>query len=82
MITFKIEQVRETNIGRCYNRYDYVIISCKKLSSDKIKQLYNMGLIGWGQEFKIESVCDGTEQYDPDKKGYEYKCFSNVDSSD
>ena len=81
-VLFKVEENGGYNIGRCYNRYEYKIYSAGRLSADMLKQLFNMGLIGCGQEFKISSQCDGKELWDHEKNGFEYQCTVICDSSD
>lgn len=82
--TFRIE-----SIGR-----NFRIISDKKLTKDDIMSLRKIGLLGYGQEFKILTPCDGSEKIDPaetmksplgkpysDLQFYVYHCYDLVDSS-
>lgn len=83
--TLVIKGLGGQNLGLCYNAMYYEISCCYKLSPQKIKELFNMGVIGYGQEFHIHSKCDGTEEPVKNESGeyfYVYKTEARVDSSD
>jgi len=50
------------NLGRCYNAAYYKITSTHRLSREQIIGLRNLHLLGSGQEFRINSQCDGKEE--------------------
>lgn len=56
-----IRFISEKNIGRCYNEYTYEIVSLRRVSQKTIHSLRELGLLGCGQEFLIDSPCDGKE---------------------
>ncbi len=73
---------------------NFRILSTEKLSEEKIFALRDLGLLGYGQEFKILSHCDGTEVINPietvpsllgpayaDIKFFVYNVVDLVDSS-
>lgn len=49
-------------LGHCYSGGEFKIVSSNKLKKSDIVKLWEMGLLGYGQEFNIQSACDGTEQ--------------------
>ena len=57
-----IRFISERNLGRCYNAYTYEITSLRRLSREKIMGLKELGFVGSGQEFNINSQCDGEEE--------------------
>jgi len=57
-----IELIGGKNISRCYDEHTWKITSTFKLKPEKIKALYELGLVGFGQEFVVVSQCDGKEQ--------------------
>jgi len=57
-----IRFVSERNLGRCYNSYTYEITSLSRLSAEKIRALRELGFLGGGQMFDINSSCDGKEE--------------------
>lgn len=57
-----IRFVSEQNLGRCYNSYTYEITSLRRLSREKIIGLKELGFVGSGQMFNINSQCDGKEE--------------------
>jgi hypothetical protein len=85
ILDFKIE-----NVGGM----KYKVTSRRKLTSEDFGVLRNLlGFLGYGQEFNIYSVCDGTEKPEytldsPYGKDYAklnywvYTCQSIADSSD
>jgi hypothetical protein len=56
-----IEDAGGASLGRCYVAHYYKITSRKKLSREKIYALRAAGLLGFGQEFRINNQCDGSE---------------------
>lgn len=73
----------------------YKIVSRIKLDMEKLCYLRDMGLLGYGQEFRIHSKCDGTEEIVPQYTTvsplgkdyapltyYVYEISNIVDSSD
>ena len=59
-----------------------MVKSYRRLSRDELRQLFEMGLIGSGQIFKVNSTCDGQEVFDYQKCYFEYQCTVHCDSSD
>ena len=57
-----IHRGESKELGRCYSGGEYKIVSTKKLKSQDILKFWDMGLLGYGQEFSIMSKCDGTEE--------------------
>jgi hypothetical protein len=79
------------NLGRCYNASYFQVVSTKKLTDVQIRQLRDMGFLGYGQEFLAGQPLevDPKEYVDTTMynvagihKLYIYKCESRVDSSD
>jgi len=56
-----IERTGGSKLGNCYYAQYYTVTSTRQLSKEKITGLYNLGLLGYGQEFEIPSQCDGDE---------------------
>ena len=44
------------NLGRCYNSNTFEIISTEELSDEVINILWDVGMIGYGQEFSFKKV--------------------------
>lgn len=57
-----IESKGGRSLGHCYTASSYRITSLSKLTAEKIQGLFNLGFIGYGQEFNVLSKCDGTEE--------------------
>ena len=57
-----IEYVETRNLGRCFNSTSYKITSIARLSTKTINALFDAGLLGCGQSFRISSQCDGKEE--------------------
>lgn len=58
-----IEHTGSENLGNCYNADYYLITTSKyRISKDQIIALKNAHLLGSGQEFRLKSKCDGTEE--------------------
>ena len=49
-----INFLRTRNLGRCYNAQEYEISAPEQLSNEFIIQLWEFGLLGYGQEFEIK----------------------------
>lgn len=49
-------------LGRCYSEGKYKIVTTNRLSEDKIAALWKAGFLGAGQEWGIQSQCDGKEK--------------------
>jgi hypothetical protein len=70
----EIKFVRSVNIGRCYNAFYYEITSTRKLTCEQIHGLRKLGFLGYGQEFNVNSQCDGKEE----PAGYDtVQCLEN-----
>jgi hypothetical protein len=58
-----VERTGGKNLGRCYNATYVTVTSLKKLSKEILQDMRTMGLlVGYGQEFRIHSQCDGDEE--------------------
>ena len=57
-----IECTGGANLGNCYNASYWRVTSRFPLKSDVLHELNKIGVLGFGQEFRILSTCDGTEQ--------------------
>ena len=57
-----IEHIGGCMLGNCYSGQTDRITSRFKLSAETIRKLYELGLVGFGQEFWVKSQCDGNEK--------------------
>lgn len=71
----------------------YRVTSGQRMTKDDLMVLRNLGCLGYGQEFHVRSVCDGTEKpafSEPSPLGkdyisnpyFVYDCYNVCDSSD
>jgi len=49
-----IESKGGANLGRCYNAQYFEVTSTKVLCRDDLNTFFDMGLLGFGQEFTVE----------------------------
>lgn len=56
-----IERTGGASLGACYDESYWRITSTNRIKKETIRQLFELGLIGFGQEFSIKSQCDGKE---------------------
>lgn len=54
------QDLRISSIGNSYR-----IVSRIRLSEQKIHEFRMLGFLGYGQEYRIMSPCNGSEQVDP-----------------
>jgi len=73
--TFRIYNNGGSQISNCYNSNSFVIVSIKKLDQKDIKKLYDIGLLGCGQECNIVESSFVDEHFN-------YKVVTTCDSSD
>lgn len=59
-----IECTGSKNLGSCYNAAYFKITSPNRMKAERIMKLRAAGVLGYGQEFYITSLCDGKEQPD------------------
>jgi len=57
-----IENNGGSRLGNCYEQCKYKVISRERLSKDTLHKLRDLGFLGFGQEFYINSKCDGSEE--------------------
>lgn len=49
-------------LGNCYYQHIFIVESTRQLSQENLKDLALAGFLGYGQEFIIDSQCDGKEE--------------------
>lgn len=49
------------NLGNCYNESTWLVTSRRKLKREDIDALKDAGFLGCGQEYVVQSQCDGKE---------------------
>ena len=58
-----VKRTGGANLGRCYNATYVTVTSLKRLDKETLQEMRHMGLlVGYGQEFRIHSQCDGKEE--------------------
>jgi len=57
-----IELTGGRSLGRCYSETTYRVTSTRKIPRDRLLVLNGEGFLGFGQEFGINSPCDGEEK--------------------
>ena len=83
-----IERGKSTNLGRCYNCYQYRVTSCRELKSTDFNSLRQAGCLGYGQEYKVLDQGKRYLRYTPPGHSevtmpqYTYLVTDYVDSSD
>ena len=50
------------SLGNCYSASYWTVTSRHKLTVEKLEGMRKLGVLGFGQEFRILSKCDGTEE--------------------
>ena len=60
--TLMIESIGSKVLGRCYSAQFWHVTSQRRLSRAVLSALNIAGVLGFGQEFRITSPCDGTEE--------------------
>lgn len=56
-----VEHTGGRHLGNCYYATSYKVTSLKRLSRETVKGLFDLGFMGYGQEFNVISPCDGKE---------------------
>lgn len=57
-----VEYIESTNLGNCYNAFAYKVTSNRRLTHDQMIGLRDLGFMCSGQEFSVNSQCDGKEE--------------------
>lgn len=56
-----IEMTSSRSLGHCYTEANYRVTSTRPLTHERLRLLFQAGFLGVGQEFIVNSKCDGTE---------------------
>jgi len=51
--TLQINLIGSANLGRCYNSATYEVLTHYEIKDEKLKKLWEVGMIGCGQEFRV-----------------------------
>jgi hypothetical protein len=57
-----IKYLGEKNLGRCYNGFYYMVTSTRRVSEAQITGLRDLHFFTGGQQFGVNSQCDGKEE--------------------